>query len=55
MLHKYETLIEIYMQESVDTPVFLSRYQEPHKVLTNPHWCPTQRKPPHEGPNTSDR
>jgi hypothetical protein len=22
MLHKYETLIEIYMQESVDTPVF---------------------------------
>jgi hypothetical protein len=22
------------------TPVFLPRYPEPRKVLTNPHWCP---------------
>jgi hypothetical protein len=31
------------------TSVFLPRYPEPHKVLTNPHWCPYAKGSPHEG------
>jgi hypothetical protein len=31
------------------TPVFLPRYPEPRKVLTNPHWCPYAKGSPHEG------
>jgi hypothetical protein len=30
------------------TPVFLSRYPEPHKVSTNPRWCPYAKGSPHE-------
>jgi hypothetical protein len=30
-------------------PVFLSRYLEPRKVPTNPHWCPYAKGSPHEG------
>jgi hypothetical protein len=31
------------------TPVFLPRYPEPRKVLTNPRWCPYAKESPHEG------
>jgi hypothetical protein len=31
------------------TPVFLSRYPEPRKVPTNPHWCPYAKGSPREG------
>jgi hypothetical protein len=31
------------------TPVFLSRYPEPRKVLTNPRWCPYAKGSPREG------
>jgi hypothetical protein len=31
------------------TPVFLPRYLEPHKVLTNPRWCPYAKGSPREG------
>jgi hypothetical protein len=31
------------------TPVFLLRYPEPHKVLTNPRWCPYANGRPREG------
>jgi hypothetical protein len=31
------------------TPVFLPRYPEPHKVLTNPRWCPYAKGSPREG------
>jgi hypothetical protein len=31
------------------TPVFLSRYPEPPKVLTNPRWCPYAKGSPREG------
>jgi hypothetical protein len=31
------------------TPVFLPRYPEPRKVLTNPHWCPYAKGSPREG------
>jgi hypothetical protein len=31
------------------TPVFLPRYPEPHKVPTNPRWCPYAKGSPHEG------
>jgi hypothetical protein len=31
------------------TLVFLPRYPEPRKVLTNPHWCPYAKGSPHEG------
>jgi hypothetical protein len=31
------------------TPVFLPRYAEPHKVLTNPRWCPYAKGSPREG------
>jgi hypothetical protein len=31
------------------TPVFLPRYQEPHKVPTNPRWCPYAKGSPREG------
>jgi hypothetical protein len=31
------------------TPVFLPRYLEPRKVLTNPRWCPYAKGSPHEG------
>jgi hypothetical protein len=31
------------------TPVFLSRYPEPRKVLTSPRWCPYAKGSPHEG------
>jgi hypothetical protein len=31
------------------TPVFLPRYSEPHKVLTNPRWCPYAKGSPREG------
>jgi hypothetical protein len=31
------------------TPVFLPRYSEPHKVPTNPRWCPYIKGSPHEG------
>jgi hypothetical protein len=31
------------------TPVFLSRYPEPHKVPTNPRWCPYAKGSPREG------
>jgi hypothetical protein len=30
-------------------PVFLPRYPEPHKVPTNPHWCPYAKGSPREG------
>jgi hypothetical protein len=30
-------------------PVFLSRYLEPHKVLTNPRWFPYTKGSPREG------
>jgi hypothetical protein len=33
----------------VDALVFLPRYLEPHKVLTNSHWCPYAKGSPHEG------
>jgi hypothetical protein len=31
------------------TPVFLPRYPEPRKVLTNPRWCPYTKGSPREG------
>jgi hypothetical protein len=31
------------------TPVFLPRYPEPHKVPTNPRWCPYAKGSPSEG------
>jgi hypothetical protein len=31
------------------TLVFLPRYPEPHKVLTNPRWCPCAKRSPREG------
>jgi hypothetical protein len=31
------------------TPVFLSSYLEPHKVPTNPRWCPYAKGSPCEG------
>jgi hypothetical protein len=31
------------------TPVFLTRYPEPRKVLTNPRWCPYAKGSPREG------
>jgi hypothetical protein len=31
------------------TPIFLPRYPEPHKVPTNPLWCPYAKVSPHEG------
>jgi hypothetical protein len=31
------------------TPIFLPRYKEPHKVPTNPHWCPYAKGSPCEG------
>jgi hypothetical protein len=31
------------------TSVFLSRYPEPRKVLTNPRWCPYAKGSPLEG------
>jgi hypothetical protein len=31
------------------TPIFLPRYPEPRKVLTNPHWCPYAKGSPREG------
>jgi hypothetical protein len=31
------------------TPIFLSRYPEPRKVPTNPHWCPYAKGSPREG------
>jgi hypothetical protein len=31
------------------TTVLLPRYREPHKVLTNPRWCPYAKGNPHEG------
>jgi hypothetical protein len=31
------------------TPVFLPRYPEPHKISTNPRWCPYAKGSPHEG------
>jgi hypothetical protein len=31
------------------TPVFLPRYPEPHKVPTNPRWCPYAKGSPREG------
>jgi hypothetical protein len=31
------------------TPVFLPRYPEPHKVPTNPRWCPYAKGIPREG------
>jgi hypothetical protein len=30
------------------TPVFLPRYPEPRKVLTNPRWCPYAKGSPRE-------
>jgi hypothetical protein len=31
------------------TPVFLPKYLEPRKVLTNPRWCPYAKGSPREG------
>jgi hypothetical protein len=31
------------------TPVFLPRYPKPHKVPTNPRWCPYTKGSPREG------
>jgi hypothetical protein len=31
------------------TPIFLPRYSEPRKVLTNPRWCPYAKGSPHDG------
>jgi hypothetical protein len=31
------------------TPVFLRRYPQPHKVPTNPHWCPYAKDSRREG------
>jgi hypothetical protein len=31
------------------TPIFLLRYPEPHKVPTNPRWCPYAKGSPREG------
>jgi hypothetical protein len=38
------------------TSIFLPRYPEPRKVLTNPRWCPYTNGSPHEGqaPHTSN-
>jgi hypothetical protein len=40
---------KVEMQTPVDALVFLTRYLEPHKVLTNTHWCPYAKGRPHEG------
>jgi hypothetical protein len=37
------------MQNPIDALVFLTRYLQLHKVLTNPHWCPYAKGSPHEG------
>jgi hypothetical protein len=31
------------------TTIFLQRYLEPCKILTNPRWCPYAKGSPHEG------
>jgi hypothetical protein len=37
------------MQTLVDVLLFLSRYLEPRKVLTNPRWYPYAKGSPREG------
>jgi hypothetical protein len=37
------------MQTPIGAPVFLPRYQEPCKFLTNPRWCPYTKGSPCEG------
>jgi hypothetical protein len=37
------------------TLVFLPRYLEPHKVLTNPCWCPYAKGSPREGQTPRSR
>jgi hypothetical protein len=37
------------MQTLVDASVFLTRYLEQRKVLTNPRWCPYTKGSPREG------
>jgi hypothetical protein len=37
------------MKTLVDAPIFLPGYLEPHKVLTNPRWCPNAKGSPRKG------
>jgi hypothetical protein len=39
---------KVEMQTPTDTPIFLLRYLEPCKVLTNPRWCPYTKGSPRE-------
>jgi hypothetical protein len=41
--------IKVDMQTPVVTTIFLPRYLEPRKVLTNPRWCPYVKGSPREG------
>jgi hypothetical protein len=47
--YKYGSLNEIQKQTLVDALVFLPMYQEPWKVLTNPRWCPYEKRSLREG------
>jgi hypothetical protein len=40
------------MHTPISMLVFLLRYQEPHKVFTNPHWCRLHKRKPTQGPST---
>jgi hypothetical protein len=40
------------MQTPMDDVGILTRYPEPHKVPTNPHWCPYAKGSPREGQAT---
>jgi hypothetical protein len=39
----------VEMQTYFDAPIFLPMYQEPHKDLTNPYWCPYTNGSPRKG------
>jgi hypothetical protein len=39
---------DIEMQPPIRAPIFLPRYQEPCKILTNPYSCPYTNKIPQE-------
>jgi hypothetical protein len=40
---------KVEMQTLVDDAVFLPWYPEPHKVPTNPRWCPYTKGSPRNG------
>jgi hypothetical protein len=40
---------KVEMQTNVDDASILPRYPEPHKVSTNPCWCPYAKGSPCEG------